>query len=214
MTPPRRPIRARPRASSPPGPPRPQAAHKTLSSEREIGAYMHRTRMSILAALGAGPATVSQIAARVGVHPANLTRHVRILEDADLIVLVEKRDTGRNLEKYYQAAAHSFDVAPDANALTAPHKIALAMARSELSAALARLPDTSPGTVQVFSIGARLGRKRTRDFVRALAALAAEFEAASEEEGATFRMTLAMFPGEDSTLQNDARVVLAPKADK
>ena len=60
--------------------------------------------------------------------------------------------------------------------------------------------------MQVFSIGARLGRKRTRDFVRALAALAAEFEAASEAEGATFRMTLAMFPGEDSSLQNDARV--------
>ena len=50
--------------------------------------------------------------------------------------------------------------------------------------------------------------------VRALAALAAEFEAASEEEGATVRMTLAMFPGEDSSLQNDARVVLAPKAGK
>ena len=122
---------------------RPRTRRST--SEREIGAYMHRTRMSILAALGAGPATVSQIAARVGVHPANLTRHVRILEDADLIVLVEKRDTGRNLEKYYQAAAHSFDVAPDANALTAPHKIALAMARSELSAALARLPDYVTG---------------------------------------------------------------------
>ncbi len=192
----------------------PQATHKTLTSEREIGAYMHRTRMSILAALGAGPATVSQIAARVGVHPANLTRHVRILEDADLIVLVEKRDTGRNLEKYYQAAAQSFDVAPDANALTAPHKIALAMARSELSAALARLPDSSPGAVQVFSVGARLSRERMRGFLRALAALAAEFEAADEGRGATCRMTLAMYPGEDDSLQNGTRVVLGAKVDR
>ena len=88
------------------------------------------------------------------------------------------------------------------------------MARSELSAALARLPDTAPGAVQVFSISARLGRKRTRDFVRALAALAAEFEAASEEEGTALRMTLALFPGEDSTLPDDARVVLATKADQ
>ena len=146
-----------------------RARHKTLTSEREIGAYLHRTRMSILDALRSGPATVSQIAARIGVHPANLTRHVRILEGAGLVVLVEKRDTGRNLEKYYQAAARSFDVAPDAAALKAPHKTALALARSDLSAALARLPDTSPGAVQVFSIGARLTPDRMREFLGTLA---------------------------------------------
>ena len=187
----------------------PQATHRTLTSEREIGAYLHRTRLSILDALRAGPATVSQIAATAGVHPANLTRHVRILEGAGLVVLVEKRDTGRNLEKYYQATAHTFDVAPDANALTAPHKIALAMARSELSAALARLPDASPGAVQVFSVGARLTRTRMRDFLGALARLAAEFEAADADAGAPFRMTLAMFPGEDGDARQPTRVVLA-----
>ena len=191
----------------------PQATHRTLTSEREIGAYLHRTRLSILDALRAGPATVSQIAANAGVHPANLTRHVRILEDAGLVVLVEKRDTGRNLEKYYQAAAQTFDVAPDANALTAPHKIALAMARSELSAAMARLPDASPGAVQVFSVGARLTRTRVRDFLGALARLAAEFEAADADAGAPFRMTLAMFPGEDGDARQPARVVLGKKAD-
>jgi DNA-binding transcriptional ArsR family regulator len=206
MSIPRRPARARKRA--------PRATHKTLTSEREVGAYLHRTRMSILEALRAGPATVSQIAASVGVHPANLTRHVRILEDSDLIVLVEKRDTGRNLEKYYQAAAHSFDVAPDANALTAPHKIALAMARSELSAALARLPDTSPGAVQVFSIGARLTPRRMRDFLKALARLSAKFEAADKDTGAAYRMTLAMYPDEHENPQNATRVVLSHKAGK
>ncbi len=175
---------------------------------------MHRTRMWILEALRAGPATISQIAAHVGVHPANLTRHVRILEDARLIGLVEKRDTGRNLEKYYQAAAHSFDVAPDADALTAPHKIALAMARSDLSAAMARLPDSTPGAVQVFSVGARLTPARMREFLGALAQLAARFEAANDGDGVAHRMTLAMYPGEDEDPRNATRVVLSSKADR
>ena len=174
----------------------PRATHRTLTSAREVGAYLHRTRLSILGALGDGPATVSQVAARLGVHPANLTRHVRILERAGLITLVEKRDTGRNLEKYYQASAHSFDVAPDQEALTAPHKIALAMARSELSAAMARLPDRSPGAVQVFSVGARLTPRRLRAFLAALARLAARFEGANRDTGEVYRLTLALFPGE------------------
>jgi DNA-binding transcriptional ArsR family regulator len=184
--------------------------HRTLTSDREVGAYLHRTRLSILDALGAGPATLSQIAAALGVHPANLTRHVRILEAAGLIVLVEKRDTGRNLEKYYRAAARSFEVAPDARALTAPHKIALAMARSELSAALARLPDRSPGAVQVFSVGARLTPRRRREFLRALARLAAGFEAADDTTGAPSRLTLALFPGDESP--DDATRVVLSKA--
>jgi DNA-binding transcriptional ArsR family regulator len=190
----------------------PPLAHKTLTSTREVSAYLHRTRMSILAALGAGPATVSQIAASMSVHPANLTRHVRILEDAGLVALHEKRDTGRNLEKYYQAAAHTFDVAPDADALTAPHRIALAMARSELSAALARLPDKSPGAVQVVSIGARLLPGRQRAFLGALTRLAADFEAANNTGGVAFRMTLAMYPDQAPDAQNPTRVVLSHKA--
>jgi DNA-binding transcriptional ArsR family regulator len=196
-----------------PAPTKPQPAHKSLTSEREVSAYLHRARMSILAALGGGPATVSQIAARVGVHPANLTRHVRILEDAGLVALVEKRDTGRNLEKYYQAAAHTFDVAPDADALTAPHRIALAMARSELSAALARLPDKSPEAVQVFSVCARLSPERRRAFLNALARLAADFEAAGNNSGVAFRMTLAMYPDQEQDAQNPTRVVLQHEAD-
>ena len=57
--------------------------HRTLTSEREIAAYLHRTRIAILDALRSGPATASQIGDKLGVHPANLTRHIRTLVDAD-----------------------------------------------------------------------------------------------------------------------------------
>jgi len=97
-----------------------QRSHRTLRTEAEIAAYLHRSRIAILDALRHGPATASQIAQGMGVHAANLTRHLRILERAGLIALVEKRDTGRNLEKYYAAVASSFDVAPEAANIQAP----------------------------------------------------------------------------------------------
>lgn len=170
--------------------------HKTLTTEAEIAAYMNRSRMAILDALRDGPATGSQIAAKIGVHPANLTRHLRILEDAGLITLAEKRDTGRNLEKYYAAAAWSFDVAPDASRLTAPHKLALAFARSEFSAALARLPDGTDVFAKTFVIAARLDPARLQAFSGELTRLAKEFEATDASDGEAFHLVMALFPGD------------------
>jgi DNA-binding transcriptional ArsR family regulator len=171
-------------------------AHKTLTTEAEIAAYMNRPRMAILNALRDGASTSSQIAAKLGVHPANLTRHMRILEEAGLIALVEKRDTGRNLEKYYAAAAWSFDVAPDASGLTAPHKLALAFARSEFSAALARLPDGLDVFAKIFVLSARLAPAQLDAFSDELSRLAERFAAANGEAGEAFHLVMALYPGD------------------
>ncbi|KAB2848235.1 MAG: helix-turn-helix transcriptional regulator [Hyphomicrobiaceae bacterium] len=171
-------------------------SHKTLTTESEIAAYLHRTRMAILEVLRKGPATGSEIAATIGVHPANLTRHLRILVDADLIRLIEKRDTGRNLEKWYAATATSFDVAPEADGLSAPHKIALAFARSEISAALARLPDTSPGTVKTLVVEARLSQSDIDHYAKALEELAGRFAAANGSGDTSIHLVLSLHPGD------------------
>lgn len=183
--------------------------HKTLTTEREIAAYLHRTRMTILEILCAGPATASQIAARMGVHPANLTRHMRTLEAARLIALVETRATGRNVEKYYAAAAETFDVAPGADALTAPHKVALSFARSDLSAAVAGLPDEPAGTVKVHVVGARLAPDAIAAFTEELSRLANRFAAADETEGAAHHLTLAIYPGDAAAIERAGRIVLS-----
>jgi DNA-binding transcriptional ArsR family regulator len=175
------------------------ALHKTLTAPGEIAAYLHRTRMQMLSALRDGPATVTMIADRLGVHPANLTRHIRTLEQAGLVTLVEKRDTGRNLEKWYASAAQTFDVAPDADALTAPHKTALAFARSDLSAALARLSDDEAGVVRVLVVDARLTRTQVRGFAAELSRLAGRFEAqGGAERGTAQRLVLALYPAGDA----------------
>lgn len=171
-------------------------SHRILTTEREIAAYLHRARMKILEVLRDGPATASQIAARMGVHPANLTRHLRMLEDAGLIALVETRATGRNVEKYYAATADTFDVAPGADALSAPHKIALSFARGDLAAALAGPPDALGGTVKVHVVGARLAPHALAQFAEELARLARRFEAAGGTTGTAHHLTLALYPGD------------------
>jgi DNA-binding transcriptional ArsR family regulator len=172
-----------------------QRSHRTLKAEAEIAAYLHRSRMAILDALRSGPATASQIAQRMGVHPANLTRHLRILERAGLIALVDKRDTGRNLEKYYAAVAASFDVAPNAANLETPHKIALDFARSDLSAALTQLPDDPRGTVKVHVVEASVAPANVAAFAKELAVLAKRFAAADGRGSEAYHIVLALYPG-------------------
>jgi DNA-binding transcriptional ArsR family regulator len=150
--------------------------------------------MQMLEVLRDGPATLSQIAARLKVHPANLTRHARTLEKAKLIRLVEKRDTGRNLEKYYAAAADTFDVAPEADQLRAPHKTGLALLRSDLSAALRHLPDCKPGAVKVLLIEARIDAAFITDFVARLSRLAERFGSQDSASGSTYHLGLALYP--------------------
>lgn len=169
--------------------------HKTLTTEAEIAAYLHRTRLTILEALRDGPATTSQIAARLGVHPANLVRHIKTLKDAGLIVLVEKRDTGRNLEKYYAATASTFDVAPEANNLKAPDQIALAFARSDLSSAMAHLSDREAGPVVALVASARISLDDFNHFKNALTALVESFSAADVEGRDSYHMNLSIYPG-------------------
>lgn len=185
--------------------------HRTLTGGAEIAAYLHPTRMAILRALSAGPATITQIAAQLDVHPANLTRHMRILQSAHLIAIVETRDTGRNLEKYYHATAESFDVPPKADALRAPHKISLSFMRSDLSAALAHLPDDLPGKVQVHLIAARLAPEQVSACWEQLERLAADFESSADDlapDGTASHLALALYPAEPNG-QDHVRVVLA-----
>jgi DNA-binding transcriptional ArsR family regulator len=185
--------------------------HRTLSTDAEISAYLHRSRMAILDVLRDGAATTTQIAASLGVHPANLTRHIRVLEEAGLVALVEKRDTGRNLEKYYAATARRFRVAPETATLTAPHKIALTFARSELSAALVRLPDDTPGPVTALVLRANVAPGMAKAFAAELAGLAERFSSADRGDGQAYQLVLALYPGDADTSDERQSIRLAAK---
>jgi DNA-binding transcriptional ArsR family regulator len=189
------------------------ASRLVLDDDERIRAYVHPTRMSILALLGREPLTGTGLARALGVHPANLTRHLRRLERTGLIRLVEKRDTGRNLEKYYRAAALAFEVRMRSARAEDERATALATLRDDLSTAIA----TISGGMSSEIVGL-LGqvRLRPRQFARLqkrLGALMQEFEALDSPDGEPFRLSLALYPGERSNdVGVQGRVVLdAPR---
>lgn len=165
-----------------------------LKTDAEISAYMNQTRMAILSKLRDGPATATHIAAALSVHPANLTRHIRILQNAGLIELVESRDTGRNLEKYYDAVAYSFTVTADAQSLKAPHKIALEFLMSDMCAAIAELPDNGVLPVYALLQNARIPTKKIAVFHKAMDNLVKSFEDADSPDAVSYHLNLSLYP--------------------
>jgi len=51
-----------------------------LTDNKQIKAYVHPTRINILTMLAAKKMTVSSVAKKLKVHPANITHHFRLLE--------------------------------------------------------------------------------------------------------------------------------------
>jgi DNA-binding transcriptional ArsR family regulator len=83
-----------------------------ITTPKQQKAYFHPVRMKILNFLTRERLTISQTAERLKVHPANIAHHFRVLQSAALIRLVEERDLGRVIEKYYEAVATVFDIRP------------------------------------------------------------------------------------------------------
>lgn len=74
-------------------------AIKILSDER---------RLKILRLLMSGPATLTHLGGIMGMHPAKVRYHVKLLQDAGLVELTETRKVGNYTEKYYQASAAAY----------------------------------------------------------------------------------------------------------
>jgi DNA-binding transcriptional ArsR family regulator len=83
-----------------------------ITTPKQQKTYFHPVRMKILNFLTRERLTILQTAERLKVHPANITHHFRVLQSAALIRLVEERDLGRVIEKYYEAVATVFDIRP------------------------------------------------------------------------------------------------------
>ncbi len=79
-----------------------------LSTVEQIQALGHPVRQHVLRLLTSEPLTNKQMATRIGIPAGKLHFHVRELERAGLIELVEERPKGGVIEKYYRAVAANF----------------------------------------------------------------------------------------------------------
>lgn len=187
---------------------------QALAADAQIRAYVHPTRMTILALLAAEARTVTGVARELGVHPANLTHHFRLLEKAGLILLVEKRDTGKNLEKYYRAAAYHFTVSPAEDQPSGQAALALTILRDNLTAAIQAMKaagknaavagktsaasGAAPDEPNVLALLAstRVLPEDLERFASRLEALREEFSALNADTGELYTLNMSLYPGD------------------
>ncbi len=171
-----------------------------LNTEVQIRAYVNPTRMTILTMLAQEKQSVSGVARQLKVHPANLTHHFKILEKTGLIKLVEKRETGKNLEKYYRAVAYHFTVALD-DETSDPKVMALSVLRDNLDAALPtlkNLADDQPVLGVLKTV--RIKPEALAEFQRKLLDLADEFVAQASGAGAVYSLNVSLYPTQAGNL--------------
>ncbi|MFE2296880.1 ArsR/SmtB family transcription factor [Streptomyces sp. NPDC059445] len=88
----------------------PETFHVT--TEDQLRAVSNLTRHRIMAMLRFEPATITQIAERVGLAKGSSSYHVRLLERAGLVKVVRTRKVRGVTERYYAMAARSIEL-PD-----------------------------------------------------------------------------------------------------
>jgi DNA-binding transcriptional ArsR family regulator len=84
-----------------------------LTTIEQMRAIADALRLRLVELLAQEQLTVTQLGERVGESPAKVHYHVRELERIGIVRLVETRERGGILEKYYRAVAKSIQMAPD-----------------------------------------------------------------------------------------------------
>lgn len=94
-----------------------------LTSVEQMRGIADPIRIRILDRLVREPLTVTQLGAALGESPAKLHYHVRELEHLGLLKLVETREKGGILEKYYRAVAKDFQAPASLLHTTSPDDV-------------------------------------------------------------------------------------------
>lgn len=113
----------------------------TVDSPEQLKAFTDPLRNQILAILAERAATNQQVADQLGESQAKVLYHVRVLLHEGLIVLVDTRVKGGNVEKYYRAIAKVFALKPGADMFPALINTGLEVVRQEVAASVAHWPD-------------------------------------------------------------------------
>ena len=135
----------------------PETFHVT--TDEQLRAVSNLTRHRIMAVLRFEPATITQIAERVGLAKGSSSYHVRLLERAGLVKVVRTRKVRGVTERYYAMAARTIALpdpgegAPDVLMRHAVADLEASSAQSERHVGMAHLRLTDE---QFAELGARL----------------------------------------------------------
>lgn len=168
-----------------------------VSNIDELRALLDRKRVVILRMLAAEPLTVKQLADRMGLVPASVHYHVKVLERSGLVALVEVKEKSGILEKYYRSIAREFQVDPSLGRAPEAPGLALDALIRDMRSSITHLQQTgnTDPLINVQLVNVRLGRDVAARFAARLHDLAAEFSAAEEPDAeGTYALALAVYP--------------------
>lgn len=121
----------------------------TIETIEQMRAIADELRLRIGMALAHQAMTVTQLGALLGEQPAKIHYHVRELERVGLVRLVETREKGGILEKYYRAAGKNINVPPTLLQSASPDSV--------VAAANEYLQVLTQGFLRTLSAGIALG---------------------------------------------------------
>ncbi|MBR7839198.1 helix-turn-helix transcriptional regulator [Actinospica durhamensis] len=81
-----------------------------LETDEQLRAIASHARHRVLAVLRDGPATITQIAAQLGIAKGSSSYHVRVLEKAGMVHVVETRKVRGVVERYYAIPAQGLQL--------------------------------------------------------------------------------------------------------
>jgi DNA-binding transcriptional ArsR family regulator len=164
-----------------------------LLDDNQIKGYIHPTRIFLLQLLAKEKRTISSVAKELYVHPANITHHFKLLEKIGLIRLVEKRDTGKNLEKYYRAIAYAFEVNPGDKKTANKKALALSILKNDLSVAINTVKEDDGKRMIALLATARISSDHVNEFIVKLENLIEDFKACDSKAGSVYNINLSLY---------------------
>jgi len=178
-----------------------------LSDPKRIKAYVHPTRISILRMLANKKLTISHVARRLKVHPANITHHFKLLEKVGLIVLVEKRDIGQNIEKYYRSVARNFVVSFDKPGKTSKKAFALSILRDDLSSGISTIRKDHKHEVIALIKVAKILPCDVKPLQKKIMKLIREYTQLHTEKGTAYTMNISVYPNETDFVGHEEIII-------
>lgn len=171
-----------------------------LTKSNQIKTYVHPTRIVILRMLAVQKRTVSSVAKELGVHPANITHHFKLLEKIGLIQLVEKRDIGKNIEKYYRSIARNFVVNIDKRGTYNKKALALSILRNDLSTAISTIRKDSKHEVIALIKITRILPRNVKTLQKKIMKLIGEYTQYDAEKGTAYTINISAYPNETNVV--------------
>jgi DNA-binding transcriptional ArsR family regulator len=159
-----------------------------LSTDEQLRAVNNLVRHRIIRLLRDGPATITQIADKLGVAKGSSSYHVRLLERAGVVRVVSTRKVRGVTERYYALAARRIEM-PD------PAQGEPDVLMRQVVADLEAAPFDPARMVRLQN--ARLGPAKFAEFADRLEALMDELNAASEPEEGAVALAVALFRPQD-----------------